>query len=318
MVLHKKGIRGMDTVDYCHEMLESVVQTLRLLRDKYTEEYEIAPKGSLICNYNHNRNRFYHARKEEGRYLRKYISPLSDSGRDMLKQLARKEYLRVELMGLEKNIGLLEDALRGYASLDATAAVRSMKRAYRMLDTSWFFFEDGNLMEDTLTKEVIGHLGGFLLEDLGSIPESKILLHKSWAEEQYERNPHPFGDEEIYTSDGTRARSKAEAMIYESLKKYSIPFRFDPLISFIDPDGVPLMFAPDFAFEDGNLEEFYWEFCGMMDNEEYVKRYYAKRGRYEKAGIVPWKNIIYSFARGNDIDMGYIESVIRTQIIPRL
>lgn len=107
-------------------------------------------------------------------------------------------------------------------------------------------------------------------------------------------------------------------MIYESLKKYSIPFRFDPLISFIDPDGVPLMFAPDFAFEDGNLEEFYWEFCGMMDNEEYVKRYYAKRGRYEKAGIVPWKNIIYSFARGNDIDMGYIESVIRTQIIPRL
>ena len=221
-------------------------------------------------------------------------------------------------MGLEKNIGLLEDALRGYASLDATAAVRSMKRAYRMLDTSWFFFEDGNLMEDTLTKEVIGHLGGFLLEDFGSIPESKILLHKSWAEEQYERNPHPFGDEEIYTSDGTRARSKAEAMIYESLKKYSIPFRFDPLISFIDPDGVPLMFAPDFAFEDGNLEEFYWEFCGMMDNEEYVKRYYAKRGRYEKAGIVPWKNIIYSFARGNDIDMGYIESVIRTQIIPRL
>ena len=200
----------MDTVDYCHEMLESVVQTLRLLRDKYTEEYESAPKGSLICNYNHNRNRFYHARKEEGRYLRKYISPLSDSGRDVLKQLARKEYLRVELMGLEKNIGLLEDALRGYASLDATAAVRSMKRAYRMLDTSWFFFEDGN------------------------------------------------------------------------------------------------------------LEEFYWEFCGMMDNEEYVKRYYAKRGRYEKAGIVPWKNIIYSFARGNDIDMGYIESVIRTQIIPRL
>jgi hypothetical protein len=56
----------------------------------------------------------------------------------------------------------------------------------------------------------------------------------------------------------------------------------------------------------------------MMNDPEYVRHHLKKAALYEKAGIVPWKNIIYLYAADNSFDVGYIESIIRYQILPRL
>lgn len=306
-------------MDYCRETIEAVVQTMKKILKNYTDEYDNAIEGSLICNYNQNGNRFYCARKENGKLIRSYLSPLQESGQKTLKQLARKEYLRRMITMTQKNLETLETAMRKYQHLDPSAMIKGMKRAYRMLDSTWFFDKDREMIGNVLSGELQNN-SSFLgtCEDFQQLGDSKILLHKSWAEAPYEKNPYPFGEDEIYTSDGTRMRSKAEGMIYECLKKFNVPFRYDALINIEGPDGMLYEFAPDFSFEDSNREEFYWEFCGMMDDEEYVERYYIKRRNYEKAEIVPWKNMIYSYSVGNHIDMAYIESVIRTQIIPRL
>lgn len=305
-------------MDYCREMVNSVVQTLREMLKNYTNEYKRLPKGSLTCNYNMGRNRYYHARKVNGKYVRTSINALEIQGKETLKQLARKEFLRQNIARIQKNIATLETAMRKYERLDSSQVINDMKRAYRMLESSWFFNEDALQTRRKLVSCIKSGVGDLNFDEYQPMETSRILLHRPWMEAPFERNPYPFGNEEIYTSDGTRARSKAEAMIYESLKKYNVPFKYDPLLTATDSDGVPFDFAPDYAFEDADFEEFYWEFCGMMDEPKYVKRYYEKRSAYEKAGIVPWKNIIYSFAAGNDIDMGYIESVIHYQIIPRL
>lgn len=304
-------------MDYCMEIMQTVVQTLKEILKKYTEEYEAAIIGSLICNYNHGRNRFYHAHNDNGKYVRSCLSLPEDQ--EKFKGLARKEYLRVEIIRIKKDIEILETALSGYATLEPTETIQQMKRAYRLLDATWFYNEDIMQIRETLAKELRNRVGSLEMKTgFQPLSESKILLHKPWAEQPYERNPYPFGDDEIYTSDGTRARSKAEAMVYECALKYRIPFKFDALITIVGPEGIPFELAPDFIFEDGNFQEFYLEFCGMMDDEKYVRRHLIKRKNYEKAGIVPWRNMIYLYSAGNDIDMGYVESIIRNQVMPRL
>ena len=56
----------------------------------------------------------------------------------------------------------------------------------------------------------------------------------------------------------------------------------------------------------------------MMDNPAYVESHKRKRGAYEAAGIAEWRNIIYLYASGNDMDMMRVDSVVRTLVVPWL
>ena len=108
-------------------------------------------------------------------------------------------------------------------------------------------------------------------------------------------------------------RSKAEVLIAEKLYEYGIPFRYEQILLLGNRQ-----YAPDFTFEAADGSEFYLEFFGMMDNEEYAANCWQKIMTYKQAGIVPWRNAIYIYATGNNIDMPQIEAVIKNWILPKL
>ena len=112
------------------------------------------------------------------------------------------------------------------------------------------------------------------------------------------------------TTFGLKVRSKAESLIAEKLHEYGIPFRYEQKLYL---NGQLLV--PDFTFEAADGSQCYLEFCGMMDDPEYVSAYNTKCMLYEDAGIVPWRNIEYLYAAGNTLDMQIVDAVIRTQVM---
>ena len=72
---------------------------------------------------------------------------------------------------------------------------------------------------------------------------------------------------------------------------------------------------PDFVVPGKKYDFYYWEHCGMMNNEEYLANYHKKMKQYEKLGITPWTNLIvtYDDEYGN-IDMAVIEGEIRNKL----
>ena len=108
-------------------------------------------------------------------------------------------------------------------------------------------------------------------------------------------------------------RSKSEVMIAELLYQYGIPFRYEEPLYI---DGV--MLAPDFTFRGADLLKFYWEYCGMMDDPKYVDHHIWKKNLYERHGIVPWKNIYFTYESGGNIDLKAIRHFIEDNILPRM
>lgn len=327
-------------MDYFEEIIKNVVRGLIELRQNYTAELSRSILGSLVSNFHNNGRRFYHAQTVNGKYKRKYLSSRSPDGRDMIGRLARKEYLQKSIHAIDKNIAALTVALKNYSSLDPGSIIKGMKRAYKLLDHEYFFH---GAVAKSIDAEMI-HLisnqqdcGSFFDPYLSSYRNSsrsfsftnmsfdeslwrtqRMHDHEKWASEPYERNDYPFGDDLILTADGTRVRSKGEIILYEKFREFHAPFRYDMKKWFGETPVDGFWLSPDFTFEDANYDEFYLEYCGMMNDPEYVRHHLKKAALYEKAGIVPWKNIIYLYAADNSFDVGYIESIIRYQILPRL
>lgn len=307
-------------MDYYKELLELLVISLKEMKESYTAEYQNCPDGNLICNLNHKRNYYYHSQRIDGVYKRNRLSPLIPNEREMINILARKEYLKKSLPLIDANITQLERALSRYSPIDPGSVLKHMKKAYQYLDVSQFFETADAYNLTSQLQHVLSRAEnmGTFFDDSDEFVTMRLSDHEIWASEPYERNPYPFGDDLILTSDGTRARSKAEAAWYDKLKQFDVPFKFDKITYFGDNPDDGFWQAPDFTFEDAQYDEFYLEYCGKMDDPKYVRDHKIKLKKYESVGIFPWKNIIFDYAEGNNFDAGKIESIIRYQIIPRL
>ena len=152
-----------------------------------------------------------------------------------------------------------------------------------------------------------------LLMPSDAYAKSRLRAHKEWSEAPYRQNDkHPECKDKI-TSRGLHMRSKSEVMIAELLYQYGIPFRYEEPLYI---DGV--MLAPDFTFRGADLLKFYWEYCGMMDDPKYVDHHIWKKNLYERHGIVPWKNIYFTYESGGNIDLKAIRHFIEDNILPRM
>ena len=57
----------------------------------------------------------------------------------------------------------------------------------------------------------------------------------------------------------------------------------------------------------------------MMDDQNYVSRHLSKISYYQRAGIVPWKNLIVTYGTSeNGLDMEEIDFIIRHIIMKQL
>lgn len=129
-----------------------------------------------------------------------------------------------------------------------------------------------------------------------------------WAKAPYHKAEFIEDGRTQITSRGLKVRSKSEAAICEILYANGIEFRYEEVI-YINGRKV----IPDFTIRrksDGKI--FYWEHCGMMEDPAYLNRYHEKIDIYELGDIVPWNNLILTYDNDGNIDLSYIEAIVRT------
>ncbi len=272
--------------------LEEMVDILISNKQKYTEEFRELPEGTLQYVEDKQRTQFYRAISDVKRKKRMGINKQPE----LINQLARKEFLRRLLKEMDANINALQYAIGHYRDIDPTAIIRSMTRAYRRLPGELFFRP---------TEEL------FASED--ECLRARLESHQAWAEQPYEKNSYPFGEYSQYTTRGLHVRSNRELIIAEILYKYKVPFRYDQVVQV-----GRYKLSPDFSFEMADKRELYMEYCGMMNDLEYVSRFREKRRKYEQAEIYEWDNMIYAFSTGSKVNAAEIEAIIKTRILPRL
>ena len=248
---------------------------------KCNVELSACPKGTLQKTISNGKQVFFQGFTDaDNKMIRKslYHKP------EVARSLARKAYLEAEVKALERNLTLLQKMLNDCPSLAPDEIISSLPKRYQGIPTEWFF--DGNRHgNDTFD---------------------------GWDTEPYTKSD--FHPEELtkITTRGLHVRSMAELAIAERFYYHQLMFRYEELINI---DGYK--FTPDFTImrrRDGKL--FYWEHCGLPHDEKYMGRHKWKLSMYEKAGIVPWDNLIVTYGdRNANVDMRIVESEIVNKLI---
>ena len=142
--------------------------------------------------------------------------------------------------------------------------------------------------------------------------EFLLICVKEWQETPYQQLDEYTERKNIKSISGLYVRSKTEAVIAGELYRHDIPFRYECAL----PVNTAVYY-PDFLLldpETGGLIP--WEHFGMMDDMEYFIDYKRKMEEYEKAGIVPWDNLIVTYGKSNSgIDGRMIESMIKAWLL---
>lgn len=273
---------------------EFVYESEEMLKN-YTKELESYVEGNLACCKNTGKDTFYHTYSKSGHYVRTSIN----RNPAMIKALARKEYLEQAIKALNNNIKVLTRAGEGIRPLDLENLRASMTRAYKKLPDEYFHGE-----------ELSG--GGRRIYMLDDFSEG-IKRHEAWGKAPYEKST--FKPEQLRhpTTAGFKVRSKSEQHIVEKLLDYGVPNHYEEIIWLNGRE-----FAPDFTFRDRLMQPFYWEHAGMMDDPSYESNHKWKIKEYERAGIVPWRNLIITYDEGGVINAPLINSIIEHDVLPRL
>ncbi|HJH43691.1 hypothetical protein C2L80_07970 [Rubneribacter badeniensis] len=276
-----------------YQQLENALAQLQEARTRYEFELEGMPDGKLVHVKAADGERYYVEVRDGERPSRRGITRRPD----LVATFARKEYLRKALAVIDHDVRTLERAVRRYKRFDPEEVVGSLSSAYRDLPLDAFYHP----LVDTVALS------------LDATDEQRIASHAAWGAEAPGPSDYLPEGRTLRTSRGERMRSKAEVLIAETLYSYGIPFRYEQEL-----EAGGATFHPDFTFEGAGGKEFYLEFCGMMDDPAYVEGHKRKRSAYEAAGIAEWDNIIYLYASGNSTDMMYVDSVVRTLVVPKL
>ncbi len=276
-----------------YQQLENALAQLQEARTRYEFELEGMPDGKLVHVKAADGERYYVEVRDGERPSRRGITRRPD----LVATFARKEYLRKALAVIDHDVRTLERAVRRYKRFDPEEVVGSLSSAYRDLPLDAFYHP----LVDTVALS------------LDATDEQRIASHAAWGAEAPGPSDYLPEGRTLRTSRGERMRSKAEVLIAETLYSYGIPFRYEQEL-----EAGGATFHPDFTFEGAGGKEFYLEFCGMMDDPAYVEGHKRKRSAYEAAGIAEWDNIIYLYASGNSMDMMYVDSVVRTLVVPKL
>ncbi len=124
---------------------------------------------------------------------------------------------------------------------------------------------------------------------------------------------HSDDDTEYYTDKNERVRSKSEIIIANTLKKYSIPYRYEYPIE-INGKG---MFYPDFTILNvKKRKEIYWEHFGIMDDSSYRDNALRKIALYEENNMFLGDNLIITFESSSvKLNVKEVERKIKKYLI---
>ena len=266
--------------------IESMLSYLEKLERSYSIAFANAPPGTLIHHNRRGHYEYFHSVPTDDK-PKKYIRKGITRNREIIAALADKEYSRRVLMIVRENLRHLYSLKTKLVDIDVDQIMCSMKSPYRTLPEDCF-----SVMKN---------------------PGTRRAQLRQWADEEYEMSDYMPERKNKKTSRGLLVRSRAELLICEKCYELDIPFRYEQVLRIGKYE-----LAPDFTFRDSQGEEFYMEYCGMMDDMDYVKRYLWKLDQYHRAGIFEWDNLIFIFDRDNEIDMDRIMRTIHHEVQPRL
>lgn len=271
---------------YLEHHLNEIKAFLEREEKRFNVAFAEAPEGTLQRSVVNKSISYIHAVPDPvtpGRYLRKVIR----HDPELIRALAKKEYARLALRSIERNKSIVNQLSERMDDIEPAHIVGTMKSAYRTLPNSCF--------------------------GVGDYDNRDWSIQREWAVQDYEMIDHRPEDRNKSSSRGLLLRSKSEVLLAEKLYEHGVPFRYEESIRI----GAYEL-GPDFTFLDSNGERFYLEYCGMMDDEDYIRKFLWKRQMYERVGISEWTNMIYIFEKNNEIHLDHIDEIIRNYIIPRM
>lgn len=246
------------------------------LREKKTDlEREIRelPEGELFI-YDNKEARRYYCRIPKGGNRKKERRTGIKRDPEKLMKLVRKRYLSDALSVIDDNIAAVEDLMQKYKPLDENSLMSDFAKRFPELAP--------------------GVYAG----------KSEI---NDWTKKNVAKSDYHPEHLTSTASDGTPRRSLGEILIGSKLNHYNLPYEYEAKLVF--PDRT---FIPDFKIRrprDGKI--IYWEHVGMVNDEKYMRDFWAKLRDYEDYGIVPWDNLIITFGQA---DGGINEKIVDAMI----
>ncbi len=248
------------------------------LQELQKKELSKLPPGQLSMRKSEGKNCYVQVipANADGKRVRRGIT----KDKVMVQELARKKYLQKSLQFLENNIPLLEKLVAIHKAPTAENIIEALSATRAQLQ---------------LTEESF-------------LPKEK--QQNQWADADFEQSTYNLSEKKHITARGLKVRSKSEVIIAEKLDAYKIPFRYEQMVH-IENQSL----SPDFVILKKE-ELVYWEHCGLVTDPQYMKHHKWKLQMYEKAGIVPWKNLIVTYDDENgNLDARIIESEIINKLL---
>lgn len=257
--------------------LDNLNNAMEELIAKISKRIESAAPGSLRINSKQGKYQYYHRinpSDPQGKYLTK-------KDRHLAEQLAQKDYDTKLLKVLKKQQKAIENFIEDY---DPDAA----EQVYMMLNEQ---------RKALVTPEF----------------QSDEEYVKQWLSQPYTRLGFKSTDQEFYTANGERVRSKSEILIADALLRNEVPYLCEVPVY---ENGV-VFAAPDFKCLNKRLRKvFYWEHLGKLGDAEYSDRNAKKLEKYTLAEGFDESSLILTFETDNHpLNTKVIEEKIRRYLL---
>lgn len=273
---------------YCfNSMIKDEIESLDYLIAKYEEKPHDCIRGSLGFRKRNGSLSYYvsNSSSEDGKRVHK-TEVIGDEYSEAVQSIKVSRFNHEVLKRLKSNRSLLGKISGNYKDYSPAAVYRELPNAYMDLPRECFVDER--------------------YEEL-----------KEWAREEYVRNGREMPRLANVTVTGEQVRSKGEAIIYNMLVYYGIPFRYESKLELIDKDGYKVTRYPDFAILTKSGRVIYWEHLGQLEKDSYMKGFIEKLLLYHFNGICAGDNLVITADRiGGSINTKAIDDLIRCCILP--
>lgn len=240
--------------------LEKTLQGIEKLIKKISKRVEKSPPGGLRILKKRNKYQYYHRinpSDTQGKYLTK-------KDRHLAEQLAQKDYDTKLLKVLKKQQKAIENFIEDYDPDAAEQVYMKLNEQRKALVTPEFLSDEEYV--------------------------------EQWLSQPYTRLGFKSTDQEFYTANGERVRSKSEILIADALLRNEVPYLCEVPVY---ENGV-VFAAPDFKCLNKRLRKvFYWEHLGKLGDAEYSDRNAKKLEKYTLAEGFDESSLILTFETEN-------------------
>ena len=243
--------------------------------------------GSLTYNLSSGALKYSWRKKKDGTSGKRL--PLGGADDPRVQRIKIAKYYRKMKEVLLKNRELLGNIIDKYKNYNPDAIGEMLPYAYRDLPPACY--------EDPRYQELV-----------------------KWVEAPYEKNGRAFTSSKCTTVDRKIVRSKAEAIIYNMLLYYGIPFRYEQKKELLNVEsGYKEVRYPDFTILLADGQELHWEHFGLMEQDYYFDVFCKKMRLYYRNDLTVGDNLIITMDdQHGGINTFMIERIIQGIILPQV